>query len=387
MRPVRRIYTVPPGRPFLTALAKALLARPSALAGRGAARADAACRRDPAAADPAGDAGAAGGVPRGGWRWRNAAAQDRPIIGSGEDPTLFTSALELAGGGGEVAPAIGEIERQLALAKLVLRWSEAERGGSGPDADIAAYMPTAARTPAQSARLARELARLMDAMEIEDVDYARMHALVPRHVRRALGKDAGVLAHRDRALAGPVTGVVSKMQRDKELVLAQAKQWREAPPDAPVIVAGVMSSVPAVTELLRVVAGLPNGALVLPGLDQGLDEESWQTIVPAHPEHPQFGLKKLLDALEVRREEVLALPGPAPTAAERQRAGLVSEAMRPAKTTERWHQFTAKADKREMAQAVAGVAVLEAPSAEDEAEAIALILREVAESPAGRRRW
>ena len=175
-------------------------------------------------------------------------------------------------------------------------------------------------------------------------------------------------------------GVVSKMQRDKALVLAQAKQWRETPPDAPVIVAGVMSSVPAVTELLRVVAGLPNGALVLPGLDQTLDEESWQTIVPAHPEHPQFGLKKLLDALEVRREEVLALPGPAPTAAERQRAGLVSEAMRPAKTTERWHRFTAKADKREMAQAVAGVAVLEAPSAEDEAEAIALILREVAES-------
>src|SRR5204862_7610698 len=137
----------------------------------------------------------------------------------------------------------------------------------------------------------------------------------------------------------------------------------------------------AVAEFLRVVTGLPNGALVLPGLDQGLDEESWQTIVPAHPEHPQFGLKKLLDALEARREDVLPLPGLAPTTVEHQRAGLVSEAMRPARTTERWHRFTAKASKQEMAQAVAGVAILEAPSAEDEAEAIALILREVAERP------
>ncbi len=75
----------------------------------------------------------------------------------------------------------------------------------------------------------------------------------------------------------------SKMQHDKRLILAQAKRLQEAPPSAPVIVAGVMSSVPAVTELLRAVAGLPNGALVLPGLDQTLDKESWEAIVPAIP--------------------------------------------------------------------------------------------------------
>ena len=60
-----------------------------------------------------------------------------------------------------------------------------------------------------------------------------------------------------------------------------------------------------------------------------------------HPEHPQFGLKKLLDALGVRREDVLPLPGPTPDAPQRARAALVSEAMRPARTTERWHRFMA----------------------------------------------
>jgi ATP-dependent helicase/nuclease subunit B len=183
----------------------------------------------------------------------------------------------------------------------------------------------------------------MDAMEIEDVDPARMQTLVPDTFAQ----------HWERTLAflGIVTeawpahleehGLVSKMRHDKQLVLAQAHRLRQKPPGAPVIVAGVMSSVPAVTELLGVVAGLPNGALVLPGLDQALDEESWNAIVPQHPEHPQFGLKKLLDALGVRREDVLPLPGSTPDAPQHARASLLSEAMRPARTTERWHRYMA----------------------------------------------
>ena len=294
----------------------------------------------------------------------------RPIIGAAEeDLGALASAEDLATDDAcELRPAIGDMGRQLALAKLIIAWSEAEGG---------------TRTPAQAAKLARELARLMDAMEIEDVDPARMQTLVPDTFAQ----------HWERTLAflGIVTeawpahleehGLVSKMQHDKQLVLAQAQRLREKPPDAPVIVAGVMSSVPAVTELLGVVAGLPNGALVLPGLDQALDEESWNAIVPQHPEHPQFGLKKLLDALGVRREDVLPLPGPTPGAPLNARAALMSEAMRPARTTERWHRFMAGVRSKEMAQALAGVAVLEAPSAEDEAETIALILREVVETP------
>ena len=383
VRPARRVYTVPPGRPFLTELASALLS--GSLPLPGGPRPGPMQLADTTLLLPTRRATEALQE-----AFRTAAdgralllPKIKPLIGSGEEPTLFSEEFGPAGGLGQIQPAIGEVARRLALAKLVLRWSEAEQGGAGSEADIAEYLPTAARTPAQAARLARELARLMDAMEIEDVDYAGMHALVPdmfaAHWERTLTFLRIVTEHWPPHLAQQ--GLVSKMQRDKALVLAQARQWRERPPTAPVIVAGVMSSVPAVTELLRVVAGLPNGALVLPGLDQTLDEESWQTIVPEHPEHPQFGLKKLIDALEVRREEVLELPGDAPTAGERGRVRLVSEAMRPARTTERWYRYIAKASTTDVAQAVAGVAVLEAPSAEDEAEAIALILREVAETP------
>ncbi|HUC46233.1 MAG TPA: double-strand break repair protein AddB, partial [Hyphomicrobiaceae bacterium] len=371
MPTAHRIYTVPPGRPFLAALADAVLqghlpvpggARPGPLQ-----LADATVllptRRATRALQEAflrASGGSALLLPR-----------IRPIVAATLEESLggLGTAEDLAtDGAGKLVPAISDMGRQLTLARLIMAWSEAEGG---------------TRTPAQAAKLARELARLMDAIEIEDVDPARLGSLVP---------DAFAL-HWERTLkflqivtaAWPAhlkeQGLVSQMQHAKHLLLAQARRLAATPPPAPVIAAGIMSSVPVVTELLRVVTDLPNGALVLPGLDQSLDAQSWEGIVPAHPEHPQFGLKKLLDALGVRREDVALLPGPDPTGAQRARARLLSEAMRPALTTERWHRLALGIASPTGAQALAGVAVLEAPGAEDEAEAVALILREAAETP------
>jgi ATP-dependent helicase/nuclease subunit B len=309
-RPARRIYTVPLGQPFLTVLAEALVA--GDLPSPGGVRPGPLDLADMTILLPTRRAtralqeaflGSAGGTAL-------LLPKIRPIIGSGEEPSVLSGADDLAAGSGEIAAPIGEIERRLALAKLVLAWAEAQRRGDGPDGDLGPYVPTAARTPAQAARLARELARLMDAMEIEDVDPARMTTLVPETYAEHWGTTLAFLkiiteywpAH----LRGE--GRISKMERDKALVLAQARAWEKAPPAAPVIVAGVMSSAPVVTEMLRVVAGLPNGAVVLPALDQTLDQASWAGILPndaeqpRHPEHPQFGLKKLIDALGVRRD-------------------------------------------------------------------------------------
>jgi ATP-dependent helicase/nuclease subunit B len=137
--------------------------------------------------------------------------------------------------------------------------------------------------------------------------------------------------------------------------------------------------------LMRAVAALPNGAIVLPALDTTLDAESWETIGQAtesgrHPEHPQFGLKKLLDALGCARRDV-AILGERASDAARGRARLISEAMRPAGTTERWEAFAAAARKDPEAAAPQGLSLIEAPTAQDEAEAVALILRAAAETP------
>ena len=55
------------------------------------------------------------------------------------------------------------------------------------------------------------------------------------------------------------------------------------PPKGPVIAAGSTGTVPATARLLKVIASLPNGAVVLPGLDYFLDDESWASLARSTP--------------------------------------------------------------------------------------------------------
>ena len=75
---------------------------------------------------------------------------------------------------------------------------------------------------------------------------------------------------------------------------------------APTIAAGSTGSVPATARLMAAIARLDNGAVVLPGVDQDLDDAAWAAL---SPQDAQFGLKLLLDRLEVDRAAVQLLPG------------------------------------------------------------------------------
>ncbi|MEM1306273.1 MAG: double-strand break repair protein AddB, partial [Pseudomonadota bacterium] len=139
------------------------------------------------------------------------------------------------------------------------------------------------------------------------------------------------------------------------------------------------------------VAAHPAGAIVLPGLDTHLDAASFAAIRPAdsarhHTEHPQYGLAGVLAGLDADRNAVVQLElQPAEVAALRDasdlRAKVLSEAMRPADTTDRWSTFSAHVTASDIEDALDGVALIEAPTALDEAEVAALILREALETP------
>ncbi len=146
-----------------------------------------------------------------------------------------------------------------------------------------------------------------------------------------------------------------------------------------------VSSMPATAKLLATIARLPHGALVLPGLDMDLDDASWALIAgnaddrthdgaPAAG-HAQFAMQALLDRLRLKRGDVRQL------AEQRGRELLVSEALRPAATTERWQ---ARARSKEFgaatAEALDSLAMIEAANAEEEALAIAVALREAIET-------
>jgi ATP-dependent helicase/nuclease subunit B len=244
-----------------------------------------------------------------------------------------------------------------------------------------------AATTAQAAVLAKDLATLMDMVETEDVSLDRLDKLVPETFSEHWQKTLRFLEIVTQAWPGYLveSGMLSAAGRRNAVIRAEAQRLSASPPGAPVIVAGVTGSIPATVELMRAVASLPNGAIVLPALDTDLDAESWLTIGAEnpkgqHPEHPQFGLKKLLDALGCARGDVARLGDP-PTAVARARTRLIAEAMRPAGTTERWEAFAAAARKDPARAAPRGLSLVEAPTAQDEAEAVALILREAAETP------
>jgi ATP-dependent helicase/nuclease subunit B len=384
------VFTVPAGEPFLTALARAILSGNLPRAGGPApAILDLPditlmlpTRRATRALQEAFLAAAGGRA--------LLLPQIRPINETDEELTLLEELAGVAAAGAagdDIPPAVNKRERLLVLTQLVMHWSRAMRDTENSDPAVSFSdhaLAAGSETPAEAAKLAAELASLMDMVENENASLADLKNLVPdnfsEHWRQTLDFLKIVTEFWPAHLREH--GRISASEQRNRIMLAEARRIAASKPKHPLIVAGVTGSFPAAQELMRQVANLENGAIVLPGLDLTLDEESWQSIVPDHPEHPQYGLKKLLDTLGLTRADVALLPGCEISPRSAARTKLVSEAMRPAATTGRWHGYVTDASNQPaVAEALAGMHLIEAPGAQDEAEVVALILREAAEHP------
>jgi ATP-dependent helicase/nuclease subunit B len=290
----------------------------------------------------------------------------------------------------DLAPALGGLERRLLLARLVLAWAERLAPQHAGEA------PLIANHPAIALALADDLGRLIDDMTTRGVSWDRLDELVPDYLDKywqltlAFLKIARTAWPQILAERGMVEAVV---RRD---ALIKAEAARLARGSGPAIAAGSTGSIPATAELVAAVASLPRGAVVLPGLDTDLDEESWRLIAGRKPRqesgqqvapdvgaapvagHPQFALQALLARLGLRRDAVVALAEPASSGRER----IVSEAFRPAAATDLWRARTGEPDFALHAQAaLKGLLCVEAANAEEEALAIAIALREVLNDP------
>jgi double-strand break repair protein AddB len=378
-----RLYTIPPSAPFLPTLARAVLSGDLPLPGgappapldlphatiylptRRAVRA----LRD-AFLDAAG--GRAVLLPS--IRALGDPDEDEAIIFGGEGD----AEAGFAGAGG--APAIAPLERRLALMHLVLAWSRTlhESGKAGRD-----QLAPPVATPAQASYLAADLANLIDFIESEEVDLSALDQLAPEEYAEHWAKTVEFLKivteHWPAHLAEH--GLLSPTARRNALMDFEATRLLSSPPAGPVIAAGSTGTVPATARLLKVIASLPNGAVVLPGLDRSLDDESWASL-PDHPEHPQTGMAKLLTELGATRDAVAYVPGSEPSDREQARLNFVSELLRPAGETDRWQSFlSGDGAAARLEGGLAGLQTLATPTAHDEAEAIALVLRETVETP------
>jgi ATP-dependent helicase/nuclease subunit B len=304
-----------------------------------------------------------------------------PIGNLDEDEIVFAQAAtgELAEAALTLPDGIVPLERRLMLAELILEWanSPAVRGAHG-----AALI---ANTPQAALALADDLARLIDDMTTRQVSWDKLDGLVPDDLDVYWQLSLGFLkiAREYWPSALKERGVIEATERRDRLI--EAEQARLATGAGPVIAAGSTGSMPATAKLLAAIAKLPHGAVVLPGLDTDLDDASWAAIAGMTSDHhlpaaghAQFAMQALLTRIGITRDEVQQLGAPAVHGRET----LVSEALRPAATTEHWlarrnaAQFSAATDA-----SLQSVAVIEAATAEEEALAIAAYLREAVETP------
>ena len=269
--------------------------------------------------------------------------------------------------------ALGGLERKLLLTRLVMAWSQS------PEVRDAGGTPLVAQTPAAASALADDLARLMDDMTTRNVPWGRLDELVPGEFDTFWQLTLRFLqiARKSWPEVLREAQAMEPMARREALIKAETAQLARKS-DAPVIVAGSTGSIPATADLIAAIARLPHGAVVLPGLDTDLDEDSWRLIagdeskgVAPAPGHPQFAMQALLVRVGIKRDAVVAL------APARGRERLISEALRPADATEKWRANAADAGfTAQMTAALQNASMIEAANPEEEALAIAVALRE-----------
>ena len=287
--------------------------------------------------------------------------------------------------------AMGDIARRMQLAEMILTWAKALRHAivSVDAAGAHVFDPResllVAATPGDAWHLAGELAGLIDELIIEDVAWRRLDPLALPEFDSYWRITLDFL---DIAITGwprilNESGLVDKATRQVVLIERQSAHLRQGAGQGPVVAIGTTGSNRATARLLKAIAASPSGAVVLPGLDLGLDDAAWALIggdaaQEAAFTHPQAALCRLLRTLEVTRGDVAELADVA--APLRVRADFVSEALRPADSTDRWIAWRAGQDRARLDAAMAGVSLIEAADEREEALAIAIAMREALET-------
>ncbi len=279
-----------------------------------------------------------------------------------EDEFLFNPAAVAADL--TLPPAASPVWRQLTLTTLVQAF-EARHGATHT-------------SPAQAVVLANALGRFLSDVDTEGLDFAGLADLAKdyaNHWQETLDFLEIVTTQWPHVLADKK--VMDAVPRRNALLRGLADLWRTVPPPGPVIAAGSTGSVPATAALLSVIARLPDSGVVLPGFDRHMDADSWDAVDATHP---QATMKDLLQTIGATREDVVdwltADELPVMQRGPTERVRLLTEALRPAATTDQWRGMTFDGS-----MVFDGFTRIDAPSPREEAGAIALIMRGVLETP------
>ena len=284
-------------------------------------------------------------------------------VGDPELDERVGGALDRIDEGQPVPPAIDPTERLLRLASIVR--------GEGS---------------AENLRLAADLARTLDALLIEEIDPRSLKDAViettdlARHWEKSLEKLQLIYDQWPHLLAE--IGSIDLAERRNRLLHRLAERWKDEPPSAFTVAAGITTAAPAVAELVGRVARMPGGMVVVPGLwlSNVFPDKEWDALGPdengrGEATHPQFHLKLLLDRLGVARGEVQQWRWSGGFASSPSRGRAIANAMAAPDYSHKWE--TLKPAERRLS----GIRVAEFADPAAEAQAVALALREAIETP------
>ncbi|GLQ35615.1 double-strand break repair protein AddB [Amylibacter marinus] len=157
-----------------------------------------------------------------------------------------------------------------------------------------------------------------------------------------------------------------------------AQIWAQNPPQHPVIIAGSTGSRGETAAFMQAVANLPQGAVILPGVEPAEPAHLWHSFKTpsATLDHPQAGFAKLFEVLGIERSDAPVWYEAAP--ANPARNALISLALRPAPMTDQWMQEGPDLIPQ-VTTATQDITMIEADVQKEEALAIAICLRNAAE--------
>ena len=265
-------------------------------------------------------------------------------------------------GGDAVAAAVDPMVRRFVMARMV----QQVRAETGVRTDAA-----------EAVRLATELAATLDRLLVEDISVKALQDLnvghdLSIHWQKSLDLIVMLLDRWPEELAR--LGRIDLVERRNILLRRQAKAWADAPPQGFVVAAGITTSAPAVAVLLKAVARMANAMVILPGVDLASPQAEWDAIADEDIEnHPQHHLRILLDRMNVARSYVARWRWGDGKARLAVRARAVSNAFAPAKFTAKWNSLPTAQRK------LPGVRLAEFATPADEAQGIAIALREALE--------
>lgn len=303
------------------------------------------------------------------------------VVGDLDLDETLGALLDPVGAGADIPPAADPTARWLRVAQLIAE----ETSGD-------AHAPRGAAL----LRQAEQLCRTMDRLLVEDVGPEQ---LLQEPVIGIVGDQAAHWADSTRLFLKVQHRWLSELQERGELDAAArrnrlfdyaAQKWHEAPPATPIVAAGVTSAAPALARLMRVVSETPRGAVILPDFDLSLDDSVWDELglagAPQEPggppfghgdavTHPQYHLKLLLNRMGIARSEVRPWHRAGMTAAPPARSQALSSLFLPPQASAGWAALPPE-DRQ-----LSGVRLMETANPEEEAQAIALLIREAVEVP------